>query len=162
MSYLQYIWGALPICIPCLVTRMFTNHVSTVEMIILSVSMSMSMSMSMSTSTSTSTSMSMSMSMSTCIYTYTNMYIRLSSLYGIQVWVRQKVVENDMSLFIELPQHLRAEVAWHWNKPILDKIYIFKVCYKALLTMILLQDVTRDWHPDVMAPGPFTGVQVSW
>ena len=65
-----------------------------------------------------------------------------------------------MSLFIELPQHLRAEVAWHWNKPILDKIHIFKVRYSALLIMLLLQDVSRNWHPDMLAPCPFTGVQV--
>ena len=57
---------------------------------------------------------------------------------GVQVWVRQKVVENDMSLFIELPQHLRAEVAWHWNKPILDKVHIFKVCYNQLECLVLI------------------------
>ena len=65
----------------------------------------------------------------------------------MQVWVRQKVEENDLSLFVELPQHLRAAVAWHWNKPVLDKVHIFKVCYTALLTVLdLASAVSCTWH----------------
>ena len=50
-----------------------------------------------------------------------------------QVWVRQTVVENDMALFKELPTHLRAQVAWRSNKPVLDQINTFKVCCLMLL-----------------------------
>ena len=37
------------------------------------------------------------------------------------------MVENDLNLFKELPTHLRAQVAWRSNKPVLDKINTFQV-----------------------------------
>ena len=85
-------------------------------------------------------------------------YMSSESLRGAQVWVRQKVVENDMSLFIELPQHLRAEVAWHWNKPVLDKIHIFKVCCKALLNVLLLVGCLFAVASSVKVQGPEKGI----
>lgn len=45
----------------------------------------------------------------------------------LQVWVRQHLVEHDLQLFKELPQHLRAQVAWRSNKPVFDKIHTFQV-----------------------------------
>ncbi len=52
----------------------------------------------------------------------------ITLLPASQVWVRQTVVENDLNLFKELPTHLRAQVAWRSNKPVLDKIHTFQVC----------------------------------
>ena len=36
-------------------------------------------------------------------------------------------MEHDLQLFKELPQHLRAQVAWRSNKPIFEKIHTFQV-----------------------------------
>ncbi|KAL3138951.1 hypothetical protein ABBQ32_005763 [Trebouxia sp. C0010 RCD-2024] len=46
--------------------------------------------------------------------------------YYSEVWVRQQVVENDLNLFMELPTHLRAQVAWLSNRPIMDNIGVLK------------------------------------
>ena len=57
----------------------------------------------------------------------------------LQVWVRQTVVENDLNLFKELPTHLRAQVAWRSNKPVMDKINTFQVgCAKSSIDFTYL------------------------
>lgn len=45
----------------------------------------------------------------------------------VQVWVHQAQTEDDLLTFMDLPQHLRAEVAWRENKEMMNRIHTFKV-----------------------------------
>ncbi len=45
----------------------------------------------------------------------------------MQVWVHETQAADDVGLFDDLPQHLRAQVAWRQNKPLMNTIHTFSV-----------------------------------
>ena len=46
---------------------------------------------------------------------------------GVQVWVHQADDRKQAQLFGELPQHIRAEVAWAKTRNIMQRISVFQV-----------------------------------
>ena len=47
----------------------------------------------------------------------------------MQVWVHETLAANDVGLFDDLPQHLRAQVAWRQNKELMSGIHTFRVSH---------------------------------
>ena len=50
-----------------------------------------------------------------------------STCPGVQVWVHQADDRKQAQLFGELPQHIRAEVAWAKTRNIMQRISVFQV-----------------------------------
>ena len=47
----------------------------------------------------------------------------------MQVWVHETQAADDVGLFDDLPQHLRAQVAWRQNKELMGDIHTFRVSH---------------------------------
>ena len=47
----------------------------------------------------------------------------------MQVWVHETQAADDVGLFDDLPQHLRAQVAWRQNKDLMGGIHTFRVSH---------------------------------
>ncbi len=73
----------------------------------------------------------------------------------MQVWVHETQAADDVGLFDDLPQHLRAQVAWRQNKDLMGGIHTFRVSHPlpvslhvavhlALLVIITQEDCLRD------------------
>ncbi len=45
------------------------------------------------------------------------------------MWVHETQAADDVGLFDDLPQHLRAQVAWRQNKALMGGIHTFRVSH---------------------------------